>query len=200
MFGSLFLEVPMKDKSSSFKERVRRTDAVIRDISRYISYVALVCLLALTVVAFVDVILSKFFSSAVPSGTEWIKWLVLPGVFIPLAYLQMDNQNVVVDILSARYSKAMKFATELVSLLCGALVMLLMSYCGLLRTQQMLTLKEASSTARTAFPLWPFGLAYTLGNFFMFISLLWCIFRLFVLGPIQSAEITPTESGEKEEC
>ena len=79
-----------------------KIDRAMRAAAKAVSYIPPVCLLAVAVVATVNIITTKLFHWGVPSVNDWIAYFLIPIVYLSLAYVQLDRGMVAVDFLSSR--------------------------------------------------------------------------------------------------
>jgi TRAP-type C4-dicarboxylate transport system permease small subunit len=144
--------------------------------SRWCSYLAAVALLIVTVVAFVDVVLAKFFGHSIPGQFDLIANLNLVMVFLAAFYVQMDRGSVSIELLQDRFSNPAKFGTRVFGSLLGAASCFFCAYRGWYYLADFYTSQKAA-TGLWKFPIWPFQSVLVFGFFCLGVAFLFTIAR-----------------------
>ena len=159
-----------------------KADKTIFKISKWISYAGGVAVCAIMLIAVIDVILAKFFKSALPSATEWITYLNVLIVFPPLAYVQLERGHTNVELFNRTFPPLVLKIIRICSLILAAAVMVFLAWLGFKMTVAKFISGESSSSdafAVLAFKIWIFGAVYTVGCGLCALSFLWSLVREF---------------------
>lgn len=171
----------MKEKKS-VSPAFAKADKVIFKISKYISYAGGVAVCAIMLIAVIDVILAKFFKTALPSATEWITYLNVLIVFPPLAYVQLERGHTNVELFNNKFPPLVLKIIRICSLVLATAVMAFLAWLGFKMTVAKFLSGESSSSdafAVMAFKIWIFGAVYTVGSGLCALSFLWSLVREF---------------------
>lgn len=186
-------------RNSSKIARLEKIDEWLLRVSRWISYLVGVALLAIMILAFLDIIAAKFFNSMIPSATEWITYLNVVAVFPAVAYVQLSRGHTNVEFLNEYLPKPVQKGIRIFSDILGAVVSGLVAWRAYVQTANKYASHEMSSSsalAKGSFPIWPFALVLAIGMTLLAIAFLWCVVReVYNFGPKVQAE----NSGEKAE-
>jgi len=181
-----------------------RIDKVIMKILRVISYLAVVFLILIMLMAFFNVIGEKLgktmeWISGIPNSTYWIQYWHIPTVFLTIAYVTLSGGHTRIDMVVKKYPKTLQkivlsFANLLSAAICGFVAW--RGWTVLLAEQ----VKYASTFngLSDGFPEWPFGLAYCLGLTLTAVAFLWAIVRLYCApqqGPAKKNKAPDEETG-----
>lgn len=178
--------------------RFRTVDSCMVTALRYISYAAAGCLLIMALLATANVVYSKLFSRSIPSSTDWIAYLMIPVVYLSVAYVVLDRGLIAVDIISGRFPKWVKNIITALSYCVGAGLGLLISYRLFMQMLEYKSIHKMSSTSALSLPLWPFYCILCFGMVLLSISQLWVIVWLIITGRIEQAGVD-SEAEEQEE-
>lgn len=161
------------------KLRFQRLDHKLKRATACLSWISTACMLSVALVAFVDVITSKLFSWGIPGATEYITYMLIPIIYLAIAYVQLTDGPVCVDMFYAKFSRTGKRITDVIGNLIAVGVDVYMTRCGVSLTGEMLRLAKRSSTSSVSFPLWPFAAIFTLGMGLLVLCHLWTMLRVF---------------------
>lgn len=166
--------VPMKAK-----RRFWQIDRKLKRVSACLSWISTVCMLSVALVAVVDVVTSKVFNRGIPGATEYITYMLIPIIYLAIAYVQLTDGPVCVDMFYARFSQVGKHIVDVIGNLIAVGVDVYMTRCSVSLTGEMIRLAKRSSTASVSFPLWPFAAIFTLGMGLLALCHLWTMLRVF---------------------
>lgn len=170
----------MKERSTFDK-----VDGVVYKALRYISYAATVFLVAIMLVAFINVILEKLHKlgvpvNGIPDTMQWVQYMNICVVYLATAFVTLERGHSGLDLLTRHYPKWLQKALTAFAYLCGAVVIGYMAYLGYIKVLVGQIEKNAriNETVATAFPQWPFGVVYLVGMALLAFSCLWAIVRV----------------------
>ena len=159
--------------------------AVVR-IYKIVSYGAALALLAIMMIAFVDVCGEKLAKaglkvSGISNYSSWIGYLHVVVVFLTCGFVTLDRGHTVVDILTNRLPRGLRRATGFAGLLMGAVVGGFLTYRGLAGLlPDAIRYHTTITTSSNSFVQWPFILVYVLGCAMLCVSFLWAMVRFAV--------------------
>ena len=162
-----------------------KVDSVVYKVIRTISYAAGAFLLAIMVLAVVNVILEKAHKMGVPvSGIgdtkQWIQYLNVCVVYFATASVTLERGHSNMDLLTRRYPKVVQKALTIIAYLAGTAVFGYIGYLGVVKVLagQLANNARINETLATSFPQWPFGAVYAFGFFILAFSCLWGVVRV----------------------
>lgn len=170
-----------------------KVDNLVFKIIKYVSYISGVCLVAIMLIAFFNVIGEKLarlavdmgwawfpsFIKGIPQSTEYIQYLHIPVVFLAAAYVTLDRGHTAIDMLSSHFPQAVQKALTILGNVLGAAVTGFIAYRGFfeLVPKQISTFAKISTSSFAA-PLWPFGVIHSVGFLLMAVSFVWAVVRV----------------------
>ena len=159
-----------------------RADRVLVKIYRAVAYVATLALLAIVLIAFLDVCGEKLAKIGVPiSGIQnysnWIAYLHVVVVFFTCGYVTLDRGHTIVDILTSRLPRVLNRITGFMGLIFGAVTAAFLSYRGIVGLLPDSLRYNTTITTMSMFPQWPFVVIYIVGCVLLAISFLWATVR-----------------------
>lgn len=162
-----------------------RIDKVIMKILRVISYLAVIFLVLIMLMAFFNVIGEKLgksvdWISGIPNSTYWIQYWHIPTVFLTIAYVTLSSGHTRIDMVVKKYPRVLqKIVLSIANLISAGI-------CGFVawRGWSVLLVEQIKYTSTInglsdGFVEWPFGVAYCLGLSLTALAFLWAIVRLF---------------------
>jgi len=153
-----------------------KADRWFTTFARWCSYLAAVALLVVTVVAFVDVVLAKFFGHSIPGQFEIVANLNLVMVFLAVCYVQMDRGSVAIELFQDRFPQRLKFGVRVLGSLLGAASCFFYAYRGWYYLADFYTSQKAA-TGLWKFPIWPFQSVLVFGFFCLGVAFFFTIAR-----------------------
>lgn len=172
-----------------------KADRCLVKVTKLVSYIPPICLLAVAIIATINIITTKLFHWGVPSVNDWISYFLIPIVYLALAYVQLDQGMVSVDFVSKRFPRI--FNEILITLwdLIFSLAAFYISKNMFGLTMEYMQLHKRSSLLAGSFPLWPLALILGVGMLLYGVSTLWIIARRFV--PREESSGAETGEGER---
>ena len=149
---------------------------------KLLSYIGGGAVMLVMLISIVDVLLAKFFHSALPSATEWVTYLNIVIVFCPFAYVQLVRGHTKVDLLDGKIPHWLSKGIRVFSHILAVGVMGFLTWRGWVVLLQKIASGESSSVdvfAKMAFKIWPFALIFTVGCALGTLAFLWSIVREF---------------------
>lgn len=175
-----------------FRKLFWKVDGYFSKAMKLVSYIPPFCLLAVALVATINIITTKLFHWSIPSVNDWITYFLIPIVYLSLAYVQLDRGMVAVDFMSSRLPKWFNDTLNTIWDLLFAAVSFYIAknMAGLMF--DFLGLHKRSSVLPGSFPLWPLAFVLFLGMLLYGLSTIWIVFRRYI-PPLE------TEEGENRE-
>ena len=178
-------------------------DRILVKIYRILAYIATFALLAIVLIAFLDVCGEKLAKLGLPiSGihnySTWIAYLHVVVVFMTCGYVTLDRGHTIVDILTSRLPRVLNRITGFMGLILGAVVGVFLAYRGIVGLLADALRYNTTITTTSTFPQWPFIIIYIVGCILLAVSFIWATVR-YALGykaPSPDAEPAP-EKGEE---
>ena len=182
-----------------------KIDGFILKALRAVTYVSMVCLIGIMLVAFFDVVGSKLHTAGlpikgVPAANEIIQYLHIPMVYLAAAYVTLDRGHTKIDLLSARFPAVLQKIFNILGDLLGIGLCGIICWRGWIQMGKYISRHTMSSVSGTKFALWPFALIMVIGFALLAISFIWAIVRECVgyhpALPNETGGQTPDEIGE----
>lgn len=162
-----------------------KVDAAVYKVIRVISYLAAFFLLAIMVLAVVNVILEKAHKMGVPvSGIgdtkQWIQYMNICVVYFATAFVTLERGHSNMDLLTRRYPKIVQKILTFVAYVAGTVVFGYIGYLGIVKVLagQLANNARINETLASSFPQWPFGVVYAFGFLLLAFSCLWGVVRI----------------------
>lgn len=192
----------MKKEGKAPNPALVRFDNGIFNVMKWISYISAVCLLVITLLSTADVVASKIFNHGITNVTEIVTYLNIPVVFLSAAYVQLERGHTHIDLIYTHFPAWGQKVVHTVGNLLGVGVSAFIGYRAVLSTIQKFSVVEKSSSAASAFVVWPFAVIIAIGFLLMAVAFLWSLVREFVLpprmefDPAAAPEDMPGEEGQ----
>lgn len=174
-----------------------RADRIIVKIFKYVSYISGVCLIAIMLVAFFNVLGEKIFHKGIPASTEIIQYLHIPVVFLASAYVTVDTGHTKIDLLSSHFPKWLQQLFITIGNLCGTFICGFVGYRGIVQMRKFMAVHAKSSTTGVGFSKWPFALIFSIGFFLLAFSFVWSIVRQYVKKSPETEKSTDEKEAEQ---
>lgn len=162
-----------------------RVDSIVYRIFRTISYLAAFFLLAIMLLATVNVILEKLHKLNVPvSGfgdtKQLIQYFNVCVVYFATAFVTLERGHSSMDLLTRHYPAAVQKLLTFIAYTAGTVVLGYIGYLGIVKVLagQIANNARINDTLATSFPQWPFGVVYALGFLLLSFSCLWGAVRV----------------------
>ena len=115
-----------------------KVDSVVYRVLKVISYLAGIFLLAIMLLAVVNVVLEKLHKVDVPvSGIgdtkQWIQYMNICVVYFATAFVTLERGHSSMDLLTRRYPKIVQKILNAVAYLAGTVVFGFISYLGVVK-------------------------------------------------------------------
>lgn len=163
-----------------------RFDNGIFKVMKWISYVSAICLLVITLLSTADVIANKIFNHGITNATEIVTYLNIPVVFLSTAFVQLERGHTHIDLIYVHFPMWAQKLIHTIGNILGVAISAFIGYRAIILTTQKIATKAMSSSATTAFIIWPFVALIAAGFAFMAVAFLWSLVREFVLPPRMS--------------
>lgn len=146
------------------------------------AYIAAFSLLAIVLIAFLDVCGEKLAKlglpiTGIPNYSNWIAYLHVVVVFMTCGYVTLDRGHTIVDILTSRLPRILNRVTGYIGLVFGAVVAMFLSYRGIVGLLPDTLRYNTTITTTSTFPQWPLVVVYIAGCILLAISFIWATVR-----------------------
>lgn len=190
----------MKEKST-----FEKVDNGVCKVLRTVAWISAICLVAIMLVAFFNVVGEKLRKvglpvTGIPASTEIIKYLHVPLVFLAASYVTVERGHTTIDLLSSKFPAIMQKICNIIGDLLAIGVCSLIAWRGWIQMGKFITRHTMSSVSGVGFALWPFALIMVIGFVLMAVSFLWAIVREIVgYKPAPPADPSAEDAPELEE-
>lgn len=150
---------------------------IITGVGETCTLVASVLLVATVLIGAVDVVTTNLFKAPVPSVVELTRVFLVVIVFLGFPQAQLKKSNIVVDIISAKFTGTMKKISRLISALIAMIFFFGIAWAGSLEAIRSTGIKEFASAA-IDIPVWPAKIILALGAFLAGLVSLYCFFTM----------------------
>lgn len=177
-----------------------RFDDALFNVMKWISYISAVALLVITLLSSADVVANKIFNHGITNATEIVTYLNIPVVFLSTAFVQLERGHTHIDLIYVHFPMWAQKLIHTVGNILGVGLSAFIGYRAVILTIQKIATKAMSSSAQTAFVVWPFVAVIALGFALMAVAFLWSLFREFLLPPRMNFDpaAVPDEAPGKE--
>lgn len=181
-----------------------KADNTILRIYKIVSYFAAACLIAIMLIAFINVVGEKLAKAGLPIrginySADVIAYLHVPIVFLSAGFITLERGHTCVDILTNKLSATVQRITQYLSMLLGIAITGFITYRGF--ASLLVGIIQRGSTINTnsfSMPQWPFALAYCIGMALLTFSFVWALLRLifhYSPPPFVDPEMQPSIEG-----
>lgn len=145
-------------------------------LSKYVSYVAVLPLFLIMLVAVLDVIGGKVFGQSIQSSVELIQYMNVPLVCLAMGYVEYQSGHTRIRVLTKYYPPLVQKLLYLLGSLIGCVI------CGYIAYQALGMMvdyiqRQTPIQAASPIPVWPFAFCLILGYVLTGISFLCSGFR-----------------------
>ena len=158
----------MNKRSSLFA----RIDHILMVSTKVLAYIAAAFLFVIMLIAFVDACLGKLFALSIPHANEFIQYSGVPIVFFGVAYTQMLGQHTKIELLTSKFSPAVRRVLAVIMDLLGFALCVFLTLRGIVHTGNIYASGMVSGTI-SGFRVFPFPAMMTIGWASWAITLLW---------------------------
>lgn len=176
--------------NTPLKGTLGKIDNVIFAITKYLSYIGGVALVAIMLIAFFNVLGEKILVKGIPNSADIIKYLHMPVVFTGMAYVNLDTGHTRIDLLSSKFPAFVQKICMTIGNIFGAFICGFIAYRGVERVVTYFERNMLSATG-SGFILWPFAAVLVVGFALLAVTYVWAIVRQYA-----PHEEVPTESEE----
>lgn len=150
-------------------------------ITRWLAFLAAVCIALLMVVNFFDIIGSKFFLKSVPGALDISEELMVCLTLLPVSYIALERGHIRITLMEERLPARVQFALRILQYLVATLITGFITarvFVQFQKTLRIMQLKEGIDL-----PIWPGNLAVTIS--FGILTLVWLLLlaKTIVEGP-----------------
>ena len=153
----------------SLAEKVKSLVRVVNLLSRWFNYIGVGVLTFMMLLTVTDVLMRFLFNSPILGTVELIEYLMIPVVFLGLAWCAVRRENIKVDILTIRLNPRLRAIIDSITCFLSLVIMVFISWQSY---SEMNFVKEASKVSDILhIPAYPFYICLTLGCFLLCIVL-----------------------------
>ena len=167
-----------------------KLDRTFQKLTRCMVYAGAVVLIFVMLVAFVDVIVAKFFGSSIKLATEVITSCDVPLAYLGMAYTLLVGQMTSVDILFGKFSSSVQ---KVLNMVYDAMGIAACAFLCKLSVDNTLKLFSSNTLCnpKGGFPVWPFAALESLSWLALAIAFLFCLLRFVFASPQERKEDEP---------
>lgn len=161
-----------------------RADNFIMRIYKYVSYVATLCLIAIMLIAVINVCGEKLAQAGasvkgINFSADWIAYLHVPVVFLSTGYIALERGHTCVDILTNKLHAVVRRIMAYVSAVLGIAITGFIAWRGITALiPDLIEHHMTISTSSFSFVQWPFALTYCIGMLMLCFGFFWIVLRL----------------------
>lgn len=152
-------------------------DGIIYRIMKVVSYGSGICLCFIMIVAFVNVVSSKIFNSALKNATDIVAYFNVPICFLSVAYVQLSRGHTNIMLLQSKFHPTVAFIVKEFSNLLGVAISAVLGWRGFIQMQSWLTTASTASANINSIKIWPYAGLLALGCCLLSFCFLWSFIR-----------------------
>jgi len=140
-------------------------------VTRLLVVVAAVCIAALMMVNFIDIVGTKFLFMSVPGALDISEELMVCLTLLPIAYVALERGHIRITLVESRLPPSVRYICGIIQYLTASLITGFVSarvFVQFLRTVRVGQLKQG-----IALPIWPGNLAVVIS--FGVLTLVWVL-------------------------
>lgn len=165
----------MKDKKPG--PVILTIDRALVAAAKFMTFFGVAAVIVIIVLACADAVAAKAFGSSVPYGNSIITYLSVPTAFSAIAYTQLCESHVNVEVIYGKFPKPVQKAVKTVCcVVCGVICALVAVYGWNYMMSRLLT---HATSGTPGFVIWPFVGFLVVSFGLLAISFFWCIVRIF---------------------
>lgn len=151
-------------------------DKALVAIAKFMTFFGVAAVIIIIVLACADAVAAKVFGSSVPYGNSIITYLSVPTAFSAIAYTQLCEAHVNVEVVYGKFPKPVqKVIRALCCVICGVICALVAVFGWNYMMSRLLT---HATSGTPGFVIWPFVGFLVLSFGLLAISFFWCIVRI----------------------
>lgn len=164
-------------KNDKWSERLQNINKVVINTMKFISYLSMISLLIIALLASTDVFASKLFRSGIANATELITYLNIPVVFLSIAYVQLDRGHTYIDLFFLHFPKIIQKIIRTIGNLLGITISLFIGWRAIILTLNKMSNGTKGSGAASSFSIWPFVSIIAIGFILLALAFVWSIVK-----------------------
>ncbi|MBW1805700.1 MAG: TRAP transporter small permease subunit, partial [Deltaproteobacteria bacterium] len=154
----------------SLNSTITGLEKIIRPTSRFFNYISAALLLIMPIPVFIDVVSRLTFKGSIPGGVEIEEFFMLFIVFLGLAFTQVDEGHIRIDIVVSRFPKWVGNVLDNFTFVISTLFFFLLAYLLVKSGIEKIRIQEVSYAL--AIPIWPFRFVAALGSLVLAVAVL----------------------------
>lgn len=164
----------MKEKSVS--PVILGIDRALVGVSKFLTFFGVAAVIIIILLACADAVAAKVFGSSVPYGNSIITYLSVPTAFSAIAYTQLCEAHVNVEVVYGKFPRTVRVIIKTVScVVCGVICALVAIFGWNYMVSRLLT---HATSGTPGFVIWPFVGFLAISFGMLAISFFWCIVRI----------------------
>lgn len=144
----------------------------LKQISKVVSYAAVIPLFLVMVIAVLDVVGGKIFGKSIQSTMEMIQYMNVPLVCLAMGYVEYQNGHTRIRVLVKHYPPVVQKVLFILGSLIGFVVCVYVSWSAVSLMSDYFQ-RQTPIQATSPVPVWPFVLCLIVGYGLTGISFLW---------------------------
>lgn len=152
----------MKERSKAVQV-IQRIDHRVTRIFDAFSLISTIALIAVMLMAVVDVVGSKVFHTPFAPAYELTQMFSIPLVFFTVGVVQMGRGMMRIDLLANQFPKWLQRALNLISSVLGAVFCVFLAWRAWVYAYGTLYLNHIKTTGNVKLAMWPFGMMLVFG-------------------------------------
>ena len=140
-------------------------------ITRWLAILASVCMAALMIVNFTDIIGTKFFLRSVPGALDISEELMVFLTLLPISFIALERGHIRITLLEGRMPPSVRFVLRIMQYVIATLITSFITwrvFVQFQKTVEVVQLKEGLDL-----PIWPANLVTVVS--FGFLTLVWIV-------------------------
>jgi TRAP-type C4-dicarboxylate transport system permease small subunit len=166
-------------KEPGERRTLRTIDRWLSRLAKWFSYFGGLAMLFMAFIGVANIIASKAFGHSIANTNELIDYALILVVYCAVASVQLDMGLLRVDIFSRKFPRKLNKGVDLVGCALGTCIYAFAGYEAVSLLADHYRLKTTAAASVHSFVIWPFTVVYVVGTFFLALSLLWSIVRMF---------------------
>lgn len=155
---------------------LRKIDKILIAVSKGYMGIGLMATIAIMLIAVADAVAAKCFGSSVPYGNALITYLSVPTAFSAIAYTQLCESHVNIEILYRHFPRSLKVGVKIFNcFVCGAICGAVAWYGGRYAINR---LSIHATSGNPGFVIWPFVAFLSVSFALLAIAYVWSIVRI----------------------
>lgn len=150
---------------------VLRSVDIVKTLTKWLVYVATLCIAVLMSIIVIDIIGSKWFNWSLPGTLDFSEELMVLLTLLPMAYVALERGHIRITFLEEKIPQTGRIYLNLIKYFVGMGAMGFLCWRTFTRFQYVLDTAQVKFGIN--FPIWPTNLAVSIS--FGFLTLVWLL-------------------------